>query len=262
MHRKHANLRYGWKKDRPDRRDYKFVRLVRLKKLKTAALPDHAYLRRFCSEVTDQGTLGACTANALTNLIEYNECAAGRGGAQFKDLSRLFIYYNERVLEGSVTRDDGATLRDGIKTLAKQGVCPEAQWPYVENRFANQPSAQCYADGLPYVIHSYYRLSTLDDMRASLANGRPFVFGFLVFSSFESDTVALTGVAQLPKQGDVALGGHAVMAMGYNDAQQRFLVKNSWGKHWGLPKLPGYFTIPYEYLTNPHLATDFWTIQN
>src|SRR5271157_4519833 len=93
------SINYGWRRDRPDIRDFKFERMVTLKTLRTTALPAHVYLRRFCSQITDQGQLGSCTANALTNLLEYNECANGRGGKQFKDLSRLFVYYNERVLE-------------------------------------------------------------------------------------------------------------------------------------------------------------------
>lgn len=255
------NINYGWRRDRPDIRDFKFERLVSLKAFRTTALPTHVYLRRFCTEVTDQGQLGSCTANALTNLLEYNECANGRGGAQFKYLSRLFVYYNERVIEQTVTQDAGAEIRDGIKSLAASGVCPENEWPYIENQFASKPSDQCYTDGTPYKIHSYYALSTLDDLRTSLANGNPFVFGFTVFESFESDAVANTGIVPMPQSNEQILGGHAVMAMGYNDAQQRFLVKNSWGTNWGLKgELGGYFTIPYAYLTDPNLASDFWVV--
>jgi len=255
------NINYGWRRQRPDIRDFKFERLVSLKAFRTTALPAHVYLRRFCSQVTDQGQLGSCTANALTNLLEYNECANGRGGVQFKYLSRLFVYYNERALEGTIGQDAGAEIRDGIKTLASQGVCPESEWPYVDTQFAAQPPAQCYADGIPYKIHSYYALNSLDDMRTSLANGNPFVFGFTVYDSFESDEVANTGIVQMPKAGEQVLGGHAVMAMGYNDAQQRFLVKNSWGRGWGLKgELAGYFTLPYGYFTDPNLSSDFWTV--
>jgi C1A family cysteine protease len=255
------NTKYGWRRDRPDIRDFKFERMVTLKTLRTATLPAHVYLRRFCSQITDQGQLGSCTANALTNLLEYNECANGRGGKQFKDLSRLFVYYNERTLEGTAGQDAGAELRDGIKSLATYGVCPETEWPYVENKFAMPPTAQCYGDAIPYKIHSYYTLNTLTDMRVSLANGHPFVFGFTVYESFESDAVANTGIVQMPQAREQVLGGHAVMAMGYNDAQQRFLVKNSWGKDWGLKgELGGYFTLPYGYFTDPNLSSDFWTV--
>jgi C1A family cysteine protease len=256
-----GKINYGWIRQKPDIRDFKFEKLVQLKALRVQALPDHIYLRRCCSEVTDQGELGSCTANALTNLLEFNECASGRGGPEFKNLSRLFVYYNERVLENSVSCDSGAELRDGIKVLAAQGACPEDLWPYVVERFMINPPPACYQAAIPYRIHSYYALRTLHDMRTALANGHPFVFGFSVYDGFESDEVANTGVLNLPGPREQLLGGHAVMAMGYNDKQRRFLVKNSWGRNWGLPgELGGYFTIPYDYLTNPDLASDFWTI--
>lgn len=256
------NINYGWRRDPPDCRDYPFEKLVRLKSFETQALPDHVYLRRFCSEVTDQGALGSCTANAITNLLEYNLCAAGLGGPKFKDMSRLFLYYNERKMEGTVSEDSGATLRDGVKALADLGICAESDWPYVVEKFANEPGASCYQAALVNRIHSYYSMSTLNQLRASLANGHPFVFGFMVYDGFESDKVARTGVVDMPGKSEQLLGGHAVMAMGYNDAQRRFLIKNSWGKRWGLPNpaLRGYFTIPYDYLADPNLASDFWTI--
>ena len=103
---------------------------------------------------------------------------------------------------------------------------------------------------------------TLTNLKTCIAAGRCFVFGFDVYDGFESETVANTGVLQLPTATESLLGGHAVMAIGYNDEQKRFLVKNSWGKKWGLPnpKYRGYFTMPYEYITDKNLASDFWTI--
>ncbi len=95
-------------------------------------------------------------------------------------------------------------------------------------------------------------------MRTCLADGYPFVFGFTVYESFESATVARTGRANLPKPGEKVLGGHAVMAVGYNDKQKRFIVRNSWGTGWGKK---GYFTMPYAYLDDRDLSDDFWTIR-
>ena len=62
----------------------------------------------------------------------------------------------------------------------------------------------------------------------------------------------------MPKPNEAAVGGHAVLAVGYNDTQQRFVVRNSWGTGWGQK---GYFTMPYAYLTDPNLSDDFWTIR-
>ena len=105
-------------------------------------------LRALCSPVEDQGQLGSCTANALVGMLEYLEIVHR---FPFVDLSRLFVYYNERVIEHSVHDDSGAMLRDGIKTLAKQGVCPEENWPYIIAKFA-VPSPFCYREAVDYQI--------------------------------------------------------------------------------------------------------------
>ncbi len=247
-----SNKWYGWQPDLPDHRDHPFMLGVRAPK----ALPPTVDLRPGCSAVEDQGQLGSCTANALVGALEFLEKKAGQPTAT--DLSRLFVYYNERVIEGTVSQDAGAMLRDGIKTLAKQGVCSEAKWPYVISKFSAKPTRGCYTDGAKHKISSYQRLSTVDDMRACLAAGFPFVFGFTVYDAFESAAVAKTGTLNMPKKSEKVLGGHAVCAVGYDDTAKRFTVRNSWGTSWG--KL-GYFTMPYDYLADRNLSDDFWTIR-
>src|SRR3984893_19246542 len=152
-------------------------------------------LRPKCSPVENQGQLGSCTANALVGALEFLEL---KDGVPFVDLSRLFVYYNERVIEGTADQDSGAFLRDGIKSLAKQGVCPEEEWPYRITAFRQTPTLACYADAKNHEITSYHRISTTDEMRTCLAEGFPFVFGFTVYSSFESVTVARSGVLNMP----------------------------------------------------------------
>jgi C1A family cysteine protease len=162
------------------------------------------------------------------------------------------------VFEHSVKHDAGAVLRDGIKTLAKQGVCPEKLWPYAIKQFAKKPTPACYAQAKQHTISSYQRLATTAEMRACLAAGFPFVFGFTVYESFESATVARTGAVNLPIKGESAIGGHAVCAVGYDDKVKRFIVRNSWGVDWGKQ---GYFTMPYAYLADRNLSDDFWTMR-
>jgi C1A family cysteine protease len=174
------------------------------------------------------------------------------------NLSRLFIYYNERALEGTVGEDAGAAIRDGVKTLVKQSVCGEAAWPYKINQFTQKPSPACYRQALNHQVTSYHRVTSLKEMRMCLAEGYPFVFGFSVYAAFESDEVAKTGVLDLPQPDEKNLGGHAVCAVGYNDASSRFLVRNSWGADWGMS---GCFTMPYAYLDDRNLSDDFWTIR-
>ncbi|HEY0804807.1 MAG TPA: C1 family peptidase, partial [Pseudonocardiaceae bacterium] len=126
-------------------------------------------------------------------------------------------------------------------------------------RDGEKPTVQCYAGALHNLATSYLRVSqNLDQMRGCLASGYPFVLGFTVYQSFETQLVAQTGEAQLPAPGEQVVGGHAVLVTGYDDGQQRFLVRNSWGTGWGKD---GYFTIPYAYLTNPQLASDIWTVR-
>jgi C1A family cysteine protease len=243
---------YGWVPDIPDFRDklYGAVRPI------PATLPTQIDLRPNCSPIEDQGQLGSCTANALVGALEFLEVKDKV--RPFSNLSRLFLYYNERVIEGSVQSDSGAMLRDGIKTLAKQGVCSETNWPYDIQSFTKKPPKGCYQEGEKHQILSYARIVTVDEMRATLAEGFPFVFGFSVYQSFESQQVAKTGVANLPETGEKQLGGHAVLAVGYDDSSKRFVVRNSWGTGWGMK---GYFTLPYAYLENRSLSDDFWTIR-
>ncbi|MDP2911210.1 MAG: C1 family peptidase [Candidatus Omnitrophota bacterium] len=239
---------YGWVPDRPDQRDYlyKAIRPV-------VRLPEKVDLREFCSNVENQEALGSCTANALVGNLEYLD---RRIDDVYDDVSRLFIYYNERVLEDTVDYDSGASLRDGIKTLRKQGACWEKTWPYIIERFYKKPPTKCYMEAKKHRIESYHRINSLSEMLTCLAEGYPFVFGFTVYESFQSQRVAKTGVANMPKKKEKVLGGHAVMAAGYNQSQKRFLVRNSWGSQWGKE---GYFTMPYEYLET--LSADFWTIR-
>ena len=261
--REHRTHRiYNYKFQRPDNRDKLFPQIVEVKRLKVMALPKSVTLRKWCSEIEDQEELGSCTGNAWVGIMEWHENYMGRGGKKFQDLSRLFVYYNERALEGTINEDAGAELRSGANALAKWGVCPEKEWPYKINAFKTKPTVKCYADATPHIINSYYSIKTFTNLKMSLANNLPFVFGFKVYESFESDKVSQTGIVPMPDvRNEALLGGHAVMCIGYNDEQKRFLVRNSWGKNWGLKgTYAGYFTLPYDYLANSNLCSDFWTV--
>jgi C1A family cysteine protease len=245
--------RYGWLPDLPDHRDQLYAAPVEV----AGAIPAKVDLRAQCPPVYDQGQLGSCTANAIAGAIQFD-----RMKQKLADIftpSRLFIYYNERTIEHSVNSDSGAQIRDGIKSVAKQGDCPETEWPYVIAKFKARPPKNCYADALKYKAVLYQRVTqTLSQFKGCLASGWPFVFGFTVYESFESAPVAKTGHATLPHSGDAVIGGHAVVGVGYDDARQWFIVRNSWGGQWGMN---GYFTLPYAYLTDENLASDFWTIR-
>jgi C1A family cysteine protease len=246
-------FRYGWLPDLPDHRDHLYAAPGAM----TAAPPVRVDLRAQCPPVYDQGQLGSCTANAIAGAIQFDRMKQKL--AEIFTPSRLFIYYNERAMEHTVASDSGAQIRDGIKSVGQQGDCPETEWPYVIASFKTRPPKSCYADALKYKAVLYQRVTqTLSQLKGCLASGWPFVFGFTVYESFESATVAKTGHASLPKSGETVVGGHAVVGVGYDDAKQWFVVRNSWGNSWGMK---GYFTLPYAYLTAKNLASDFWTIR-
>jgi C1A family cysteine protease len=249
--------RYGWIPDIPDHRDQLYAApLVHLQKL-----PAHVDLRPHCPhEVYDQGQLGSCTANAIAAAIEFD--LKKEKDPQVFTPSRLFIYYNERAIEHTVGTDSGAQIRDGVKSVNKLGAPPETLWPYSDKNpgpFLEKPPAAVYAGGAKHKVTSYQRITrSLPQMKGCLASGYPFVLGFSVYESFESEEVAKTGDAPMPGSGEQLLGGHAVLAVGYDDKAQRFTLRNSWGPGWGKK---GYFTLPYAYLLDSNLSDDFWTIR-
>jgi len=244
--------RYGWIPDLPDHRDQLYTAPLQY----LQALPPSVDLRPKCPPVYDQGQLGSCTANAIAGAIEFDLM---KQDAQVFTPSRLFIYYNERAIEGTVDSDSGAMIRDGIKSVVQQGDCPETLWPYDIAKFADDPPKSCYQQAVQHRVVLYQRLiQDLNQMKGCLASGSPFVFGFTVYKSFEDDAVAQSGHAPMPAAGEQTLGGHAVAAVGYDDSQQWFICRNSWGSGWGMQ---GYFTLPYAYLTQASLSDDFWTIR-
>jgi C1A family cysteine protease len=256
---------YGWTPDLPDQRDHLYSAPLP----KIGPLPATADLRKQCPIVYDQGQIGSCTANAIAGAVEFD--LLKQKLADFIP-SRLFIYYNERDMEHTVSTDSGAQIRDGVKSVSKLGVCPETEWPYIPTpadpntniwppgaKPAQKPAPVCYKDALAHKVVSYQRVNRdLAQMKGCLASGYPFVFGFTVYDAFESAAVAKTGVLNMPTSAEQVVGGHAVMAVGYDDVAQRFIVRNSWGAKWGMK---GYFTMPYAYLITGNLASDYWTLR-
>jgi len=239
---------YGWIPDVPDQRDYLYSAIRPV-----IRLPDKVDLRKGCSKVERQGKLGSCTAQALAGNLEFLD---KKLDGKYTDTSRLFIYYNERVLIDTVDYDSGASLRDGIKTLKNDGVCSEESWPYMIEKFDQKPPNKCYIEAKKHCIQSYHRINNLQEMLVCLAEGFPFVFGFTVYESFDAARVRKTGVVHMPKKGEKTIGGHAVLAVGYDRVKKQFLVRNSWGKEWGRD---GYCTMPFKYLET--LGGDFWTVR-
>ncbi|MGA8254000.1 MAG: C1 family peptidase [Mycobacterium sp.] len=252
---------FGWRPQLPDVRDRLYAAKL------TGPLPSECDLRPSMPPVYDQGQLGSCTGNAIAAAMEYER---DRQGLSDFSPSRLFVYYNERALEGTVSSDSGAVIRDGIKVVNSDGVCPETLWPYDIGMFSVKPPKRCYVAAETDKAVQYEAIQTLGDLKDAIASNLSVVFGFTVYQSFESPAVAQSGVLPMPKPDEATVGGHAVVAVGYNDSKNQVIVRNSWGASWGDQ---GYFYMPYQYMTGSkassdsspingaHLASDFWAIQ-
>lgn len=268
----------GWRPDYPDFRDYTmsddkvkpFVSKAGLLKADASTLPKSADLRKWCSDIEDQGQLGSCTANAGAGMVEYFERKAF---GKYIDASRLFLYKATRNFMHE-TGDSGAELRSTMGSLALFGVPPEEYWPYDISKFEDEPPSFCYAFALSYQSLKYVRLDpankpardVLAQIKTNLVAGLPAMFGFTVYSSITQANK--DGKIPFPGKGEKIEGGHAIMAVGYDDSMKiknassgaqttgAFLIRNSWGTGWGDA---GYGWLPYEYLSNG-LAEDWWTL--
>ena len=222
-----------------------------LKQYNIITLPPSVDLRPKCPPVYDQGTLGSCTANTLVGAYQFDNISFYG--------SRLFLYYNERVLDHDVNEDAGSTIHEGVTALETYGLCLETAWPYNIASYQVKPNKTCYSNALSHKVTQANQIAQdINSLKACLASGYPFAFGFSVYESFESDAVAQTGIVPMPDtETEQLLGGHAVLCVGYDDDNQWFIVRNSWGASWGDQ---GYFYMPYAYMTNSDLASDFWEI--
>jgi C1A family cysteine protease len=263
----------GRQRDIPDFRDHteqtdsiKAI-LGKSAPLKAAAkkLPASVDLRRWCSPVENQGSLGSCTANAGVGMLEYFE---RRTTGKHIDGSRLFLYKVTRELQG-IKGDDGAQLRDVMKAMVLFGVPPEKYWPYHITKFNDEPSNFCYAFAQNYQALKYYRLdpagtsptAALAAIKKNLASALPAIFGFSVYSSIPPLGDG-KGEIPFPEKCDSLEGGHAVLAVGYDDSKKigktkgALLIRNSWSEGWGDK---GYGWLPYAYVEQG-LADDFWSM--
>jgi C1A family cysteine protease len=229
--------RYSLRQDNNDWRDLSYTP-------STAPLKAMVDMRPWASPVEDQLHLGSCTANAVVGNYELqlNKDYKDR----YADLSKLYVYYNARLISKSTDEDSGAYIRDGIKSVQKYGVCTEKLWPYNISKFTEKPSDECYSDAANRLIKNYFRVSEFNDILDALSNDKPVVIGLLVYESFDEITFQNNTIYP-PSNDESPLGGHAVLLVGYDMLAKRLLARNSFGINWGMN---GYFWIDFEYAKN------------
>jgi len=237
-----------WRQDKPDNRDYKYS-------LTTPTTPNTIDLRPYCSPIENQGNLGSCTGQAIAGAIEL----LNKRNGKHKDISRLFIYYYERLLLGTVNYDSGAYIRDGIKATNHYGASLESHWPYNIKKFRQEPIKEAKEDALNRKVTRYERIEDFNGCIDALSNGYPVIIGFHVYTSFMSTTVARTGNMPYPNtRRERLLGGHAVLLVGYDKTKKVFIARNSWGTAWGAK---GYFYMPFDVI-KPNMSSDYWIIKS
>lgn len=258
---------YGWLPDVPDFRDYKYratfggeVPFWRKAApcLARRRFPDvvdltEGQLGPFWPEVYNQGALGSCVAQSVVAAAFFTSGLLGEP-LENRNLSRLMLYGEAR---GWVPEDTGAYIREAFKAIARVGVCQEENWPYNPARYRERPGPELYEEGAPWTDVTYARLSGLDDMLDCLSSAqpRPFVLGISCYDSFGAVSRA-NPVVPMPRRGESLRGGHAILAVGYDQRNKWLKIRNSWGTGWGIG---GYAYLPFEYASNGGLADDFWT---
>ena len=244
----------NWKKGPEDSRDFKSIRRLAAPK----QLPNKFELDRKIP-IFDQGNIGSCVSNSACSCFRY-EVAQITDNFDFEP-SRLFEYYNARLLQGWQNEDSGAYIRDGFKALNKYGLAHEDLWPYQDTLSAlvKKPTENVYQDGLKNLAIKYATVpQNIQAIKETLISGAAISFGFNVYSSFWGSWSNTTGIMPIPKRGEYFEGGHAITAIGFDDSIQCFLIQNSWGTSWGKD---GYFWMPYSFVINQNECDDFWCIE-
>ena len=220
------------------------------------SLPTMADLRAHCSPIEDQGRIGSCAANAVIGAMEYHQI---RRGEATTDLSRLFLYYNARKLADNESKDTGTFIHHAMAATLAWGIAPERMWPYQAALWSTRPTEACYGAALSFEAVSYARVTLGVQAKAALAAGLPIVFGACLPAEMLQVTAAKTGRLDPPEDGQWAPhgSGHAMLIVGYDDADQTWLIRNSWGDAWGDG---GHARVHFDVLHRYQMPTQFWVI--
>lgn len=260
--------KFGWKPELKDGRDFRYYNHNEFKMCAVEHLPEQASVLEGMPGVKDQGQIGSCVWNALAAAFEFIQLKELKKaqvdlelpeefGKSYTPVSRLFGYYNSRAYDHDIPMDNGTQIRTGIKVARNIGIVEEALWPYEPKNLFVQPIQEAFIEAKKHRVLTGYRLdhTKLEQLKACIANGYPFVFGIPVTESIMH--LGPNHIVEMPGPNDSIIGGHAVTAFEYNDSTKLFTIRNSWGIDFG--KL-GNFYLPYQYLNE--LAADCWTVRS
>lgn len=210
----------------------------------------------------NQENIGSCTAQACAFLYVFEQLKQNNSCPIMP--SRLDIYYNSRYYTNTINDECGSTISSGLYSLIS-GVCIEKEWPYITKNFKLNTPQNCQArkeifKGLSFssidIDYNLPQNEIINELKKTLVRGYPIIFGFNVYESFESEWL-INGIMPIPKPDEARNTSHCVVAIGYDDEKQSFLIRNSWGTNWGISTDGGHFYMPYSFIADEKHAYEF-----
>jgi C1A family cysteine protease len=213
---------------------------------KLASNQTDTYIIPEYTPLSSQGRLNSCVANATADALELLKGLENPYAVE--QVSRLFLYYNARVYQNDINRDDGCFVHDALTSLTKLGVCREATWGYDPNEVFTQPTLEAYREANDNTITDFYQITVtgterLNQIELAIRANHPIIFGTRVGSEFQSYN-GEDKVFGIPSDD---IGGHAMIITGIRtntSGQKEFYVRNSWG-NWGQQ---GHFWFSADYV--------------
>jgi len=245
---------YGWIPDKNDNEvddnNTKYFSIHQAKYLN--GIPD-CNLKSKCPPVYISSNLNSCVSNSVAFIYHYTQKKLDINISP----SRLFLYYNTRMIENTINKDVGCQIKNCLESINLYGVCNENEYPYKIDNVFNKPPVNFYNPDIKIKFSKIEQ--TIDQIKLALNNNYPIIFGFNVFESFESDEIEKTGIVPYPNEEENILGGHCAVIIGCDSDKEVFIIRNCWGFIWGDK---GYFYLPYQYVINTNFCDNFWIIDN
>lgn len=199
-------------------------------------------LRQSFTPVKSQGSLGSCSAFAVTSVIEY---MIRRLTGEIRNMSEAFLYYNAREAVGKQNENCGTSIYRIIKEAMTAGICDESHHQYDENNFSAAPSDLAFAEAQKCLVVKAMNVKVeTEAIKSAIADGHPVVISARIFDSFGSDRA---GFVRMPSPDEISPReefSHAMVICGYSDDYKVFVIRNSWGEDFGDG---GYCYMPYRY---------------